>query len=312
MGLDVRRMLALVEVDKSGSLTGAASAMNYTVSAVSQQIAQLEAEAGQPLIVREPRGVSMTEAGHAVVRNAERISRLVAATHQELEELAGLRVGSLRLGTIPTVTESFLPDVISRFRGSHPDIQLSIHSAQLSELSGMFDAREVELAVMWENEASSISLGHDLSTTRLMRDPSYLLVPTDHRLAGRRTVDIGEASDEQWIIRKSPQVLSVLRAACQAAHFEPIASFEARSYQEVQAMVAIGMGVALVPRLSLTGVRHDITALSLGRRAPARHIVLAQRRGERLSPAASAMADVVGQISSAWVSEHSELARLDR
>lgn len=63
MGLDVRRMLALVEVDKSGSLTGAASAMNYTVSAVSQQIAQLEAEAGQPLIVREPRGVSMTEAG---------------------------------------------------------------------------------------------------------------------------------------------------------------------------------------------------------------------------------------------------------
>ncbi|WP_066522948.1 LysR family transcriptional regulator [Curtobacterium ammoniigenes] len=300
MSLDVRRMLILEQVAAVGSLTAAASALHLTVSAVSQQIAQLEREAGQPLVLRGPRGVSLTPSGRIVAEHAASVRMLVSATERELRDLEGLQSGSLRLGTIPTVTESFLPDAISAFRSAHPGVALSVHSAQISELRGMFLAREVELAVMWERESEHLEQEQPLVTTPLREDPSVLLVPADHPAASRPSVRLEEFAHEHWIIRASPQVRAVLRDACEQAGFEPVVSFEARGYQEVQAMVAIGMGVALVPTLSLATLRGDVRALQLTPHAPARRIVLVQRRRARLSPAAAEMARVLRVVAAAY------------
>ena len=304
MTLDVRRMLILEQVAAAGSLTAAATALHLTVSAVSQQIAQLEREAGQPLVLRGPRGVTLTPSGRIVVEHAASVRMLVSATERELRDLAGLQTGALRLGTIPTVTESFLPDAISAFRAAHPGVALSVHSAQISELRGMFLAREVELAIMWERESEHLEREQPLLTTRLRDDPSVLLVPADHPAAARATVRLDEFAHDHWIIRASPQVRAVLRDACEQAGFEPIVSFEARGYQEVQAMVAIGMGVALVPTLSLATLRTDVRALQLDPHAPARRIVLVQRRQARLSPAAAEMARVLRTVAAAYEPVH--------
>ncbi|WP_370937123.1 LysR family transcriptional regulator [Amycolatopsis sp. cg13] len=302
MRMDIRRMLVLVEVSRAGSLTAAAENLSYTVSAVSQQIGQLEDEAGQPLIERRPRGVTLTEAGRAVVRHAEKIERIVSAAHEELADLAGLNTGTLRLGTVPTVTESFLPTAISAFREHHPGVDLRIHSAQLSGLEQLLESREIELAITWDRERSAGEPEKSLTSQLIFRDPSVLLVPSSHQLAARSSVRMEELRHEPWIIRTSPNVLALLNAACEAAGFEPIVTFEARSYQEAQAMVAVGMGIALVPRLSLYSLRDDIRVLTaVSPRPPSRRIVLAHRRGERLSPAGAAMRKLLIETGRNWV-----------
>jgi molybdate transport repressor ModE-like protein len=299
--MDIRRMLVLVEVARAGSLTAAAANLSYTVSAVSQQVGQLEDEAGQPLIERRPRGVTLTEAGHAVVRHAEKIERIVSAAHEELRDLAGLNTGTLRLGTIPTVTESFLPTAISAFRDRHPGVDLRIHSAQLSGLDHLLESREIELAITWERDRPDGTGDTGRSTELIFRDPNVLLVPSSHHLAGRPSVRMEELRQEPWIIRTSPSVLALLQAACEAAGFDPIVTFEARSYQEAQAMVAVGMGIALVPQLSLYRLRGDIRVLTIvSPGPPTRRIVLAHRRGERLTPAGAAMGKILMETGRAW------------
>ncbi|MGT2463630.1 LysR family transcriptional regulator [Sinomonas atrocyanea] len=301
MAMDIRRMLVLVEVARAGSLTAAAARLNYTVSAVSQQIGQLEDEAGQPLVERRPRGVTLTESGRAVVRHAEQIERAVQAAHEELEEIAGLRTGTLRLGTIPTVTESFLPAAIAAFRERHPRVDLRIHSAQRSGIGHLLEAREIDLAITWMREVQDTSDTAGTSTELIFREPNVLLVPAGHELAQRRTVKMEDLRHEPWIIRTSPNVLAVLEEACEAAGFAPIVSFEARSYQEAQAMVAVGMGIALVPQLSLYSLREDIAVIgAVTPRPPTRRIVLARRRGERLSPAGAAMGQILMEAGRAW------------
>jgi molybdate transport repressor ModE-like protein len=299
--MDIRRMLVLVEVARAGSLTAAAANLSYTVSAISQQVGQLEDEAGQPLIERRPRGVTLTEAGHAVVRHAEKIERIVSAAHEELRDLAGLNTGTLRLGTIPTVTESFLPTAISAFRDRHPGVDLRIHSAQLSELDHLLESREIELAITWDRDRPDGTGQAGRSTELIFRDPNVLLVPSSHHLAGRPAVRMEELRQEPWIIRTSPNVLAVLQAGCEAAGFDPIVTFEARSYQEAQAMVAVGMGIALVPQLSLYRLRGDIRVLKIvSPGPPTRRIVLAHRRGERLTPAGAAMGKILMETGRAW------------
>ena len=299
--MDIRRMLVLVEVARAGSLTAAAANLSYTVSAVSQQVGQLEDEAGQPLIERRPRGVTLTEAGHAVVRHAEKIERIVSAAHEELRDLAGLNTGTLRLGTIPTVTESFLPTAISAFRDRHPGVDLRIHSAQLSGLDHLLESREIELAITWDRDRPDGTGDTGRSTELIFRDPNVLLVPSSHHLAGRPSVRMEELRQEPWIIRTSPSVLALLQAACEAAGFDPIVTFEARSYQEAQAMVAVGMGIALVPQLSLYRLRGDIRVLTIvSPGPPTRRIVLAHRRGERLTPAGAAMGKILMETGRAW------------
>src|ERR687889_1181608 len=98
--LDVRRMRVLREVALRGSFSAAAESLSFTQSAVSQQIAALEREAGAVLVERSARGVRLTDAGEAVVRHADAILARLAEAESELEAIAGLRGGRLRLAGV--------------------------------------------------------------------------------------------------------------------------------------------------------------------------------------------------------------------
>ena len=138
--LDPRRLLLLVDVVRAGSITSAASRLNYTTSAVSQQISKLETEAGQPLLERHARGVRLTEAGAALVRRAERIETQLLAAGTELDDIAGLRSGTVRLGTFPTAGSSLLPPVVKLFKSRHPAVGLTVRSSRFAQLRAMLDA----------------------------------------------------------------------------------------------------------------------------------------------------------------------------
>ena len=120
--LDVRRLKVLKEVAAKGSFSAAAESLAYTQSAVSQQIAALEREAGLQLVERNARGVNLTEAGRVLVEHADVILRKLADAEAELEAMAGLRGGRLRLVAFPSAGASIMPEAVARFRGLHPAV----------------------------------------------------------------------------------------------------------------------------------------------------------------------------------------------
>lgn len=285
--LDVRRMLLLLEVARQGSVTGAARSLSYTPSAVSQQVARLEAEAGQALLERHPRGIVLTAAGEVVVARGQAIARQLDAAQQELADLKELRAGRLRIGTFPTAGASLLPLAVTTFRGQHPDVTLTVRSARFATLREMLDEREVEVSLLWDY-AWEPADDNALDVVHLLDDPPVLLVGADHRLARRRKVDLAELAKEAWITRaENHPVASALVRSCREAGFDPEIAFEANDYQEAQAMVAAGIGVAMAPRLTVVNMRSDVRVIALNRPAPTRRILVARLRDRTLSPAGS-------------------------
>src|ERR671931_567794 len=128
--LDVRRLRVLREVAACGSFSAAAESLSYTQSAVSQQIAALEREAGTVLVERSARGVRLTDAGRALVEHADVILARLSDAEAELEAIAGLRGGRLRLAAFPSAGASIMPEAIARYRERHPAVELSLEPAE--------------------------------------------------------------------------------------------------------------------------------------------------------------------------------------
>ena len=138
----------------------------------------------------------------------------------------------------------------------------------------------------------------DLVLTQVTEDPTAVVVSRSHPLADRGSVRMAELAGESWVIRGGGHpVAEVLSRTAHAAGFEPAVSFEANDYQEAQAMVAVGMGIALAPRLALANLRDDVTVLSLGIDAPRRRILLASLAGRVPTPAETAMAEILTAVA---------------
>lgn len=293
MVFDVGRLRLLAAIARHGSMTGAAAALSYTPSAISQQVRRLEAEIGHPVLERHPRGVILTDAGESIVAHIGSIERQLDALQAELDDIAGLRAGSLRLGTFPTVASSLLPLAVTRFRAQHPLVKLSVLSARLELLLENLERRRVEMALLWDYEWSRISQP-GLVLKQVTEDLTVVVVSSSHPLAARKSVRMAELADESWVTRGGGHpVAEVLSRTAHAAGFEPAVSFEANDYQEAQAMVAVGLGIALAPRLALANLRNDVTVLSLGVDAPRRRILLASLAGRAPTPAEAAMAEIL-------------------
>jgi DNA-binding transcriptional LysR family regulator len=295
--LDVRRLVLLAKVIDTGSMTAAAEALNYTPSAVSQQLRRLETEVGQPLMQRQARGVSATEAGEVLAAHALRVTRQLAAAEADLAEIAGLRRGQLALGTFPTIGSSLLPLAVSRYRTLYPGIRLSVYSTRLEELVEMLDSGDIGLTLLWDYAWNRLDPA-DFALTRLLDDPTVLIVAADHRVARRRHVKMSELADEDWIVRAHDHpVAEVLDRACRAAGYQPRIAFHANDYQEAQAMVSVGLGIALAPRTAVANKRPDVRIISLGSTAPARRILLAYRHDRVRAAAADAMGEVLQDVA---------------
>lgn len=289
-------MQLLLDVARAGSLTAAASRLNYTTSAISQQIAKLESEAGQPLLERHARGIRLTEAGEALARRAANIEIQLQAARGELDDIAGLRSGTVRLGTFPTVGASLLPQVVKLYKARHPAVALTVRSSRFAALRAMLDTREVELSLLWDYEWAPVD-DPELEVRELVVDPPTLVVSVNHRFAHRESIDMAELGDEQWITREDQHpVGAALERACQKAGFTPSVAFAANDYQEAQAMVAVDLGVSMAPRLALSNLRDDVKVIALSG-APSRRILLAHLTVHRLTPAESILADTFEEVA---------------
>src|SRR5271170_1415835 len=180
--LNVARLKVLDEVARRGSFSAAADALDYTQSAISQQIAALESEAGMALLERHPRGVSLTAAGQTLVGHAEGILARLDAAEASLSAIAGLRGGRLRVASFPTAGATLMPLAIATFRSSYPDVELTLTEGEPDEIVPRLTAGELDLALLFEF-AGETPLQGDMTRVDLLEDPMYLALPREHALA---------------------------------------------------------------------------------------------------------------------------------
>ncbi len=295
--LNVARLRVLKEVAYRGSFSGAADALSYTQSAVSQQIAALEAETGMALLERHPRGVSLTAAGQTLLGHAEGILARLEAADAALAAIAGLRSGRLRMASFPTAGAALMPLAITIFRTSYPDVELTLAEGEPEEIVPRLRAGELDLALLFEF-AGETPLQEELTRTELLEDPLYLALPREHRLVAKERLRLEDLRADSWVqtSSSSPCARHIVRS-CHAAGFEPSVSFESDDYQTVQGLVAAGVGVALIPELALSVVREDIVIRALSPAPPVRQVIAAAPASARLVAAAPAMLGVLQEAA---------------
>jgi DNA-binding transcriptional LysR family regulator len=299
--LNVARLKILDEVARRGSLSAAADALDYTQSAVSQQIAALERETGMALLHRHPRGVSLTAAGQTLVGHAEGILARLESAEAALEAIAGLRGGRLRMASFPTAGATLMPLAIATFRARHPQVVLTLAEGEPEQIAPRLRAGEIDLALLFE--FGDPSPADELTRVELLEDPLYLALPREHALAHKRRLRLQDLREEAWVqtASASPCAREVVRS-CYAAGFEPNVAFESDDYQTVQGLVAAGVGVALIPELALNPVvREDIAIRALSPRPPVRQVVAATPVGARLQPATPTMLAALEEAAGRYV-----------
>jgi DNA-binding transcriptional LysR family regulator len=295
--LDVRRMRVLREVAQRGSFSAAAEALSFTQSAVSQQIAALEREAGTVLVQRSARGVRLTEAGEAVVRHTEAILARLAEAESELEAIAGLTGGRLRMAAFESAGATLMPLAIAAFRERHPSVELSMSLLEPEDSIPQLRAGELDLAITF-SAPNGRDLDDGLYHQHLIDDPMYLVLPREHPLARKRHLRLADLAGEAWIGGSTPcECNRLIYRACSAAGFDPRIAFETDDYQAMQGFIAAGVGVSLIAELGLRSVREDVVVRDIGRDTPIRSIHATTLAEGYRSPASQAMLGILGEVA---------------
>jgi DNA-binding transcriptional LysR family regulator len=301
----LRHLEVFREVARLGSLSAAAELLTYTQPAVSQQMAALERSAGMPLLNRTTRGVRLTDAGDALLRHANTILAEQTLAERELEAIAGLRGGRVRMASFPTAGAALIPPAVSLFSARYPDVELSVLEAEPEESVPMLRAGELEIAIVGTvrdrpEGFGDLYIGLDLH--HLLDEPRYALLPPNHRLARRKRLRLDDLAQETRIeFARTParEGLIYLAPGPEPGPNEPRVAFRSDSFNIVQGMVAAGAGIAVVPELALTNLRADVTVRNLGSSAPTRTIAAATLAGQHRSPATLALLDLLGEVTQA-------------
>ncbi len=288
--LDVRRLRVLCEVARAGSLAGAADALNYSPSAVSQQIATLEREVGMALVERRSRGIIVTEAGRTLVEHAEAVFDRLEVAEAALAGIAAGRGGLLRIAAFPTVAATVLPKATGAFRVAHPGVRLKVTEASPAQSVALLRDGRLDLALTLDLSATE----RGVEVVHLFEDPVQLAVPADHPLAAVGETRLADLAGETWVdVPPAHSDSNLLVRACGRAGFVPNVAFESDDYEVIRELVATGVGIALLPDLARRPPDERVVLVSLGPGAPHRTIQAAARPELIRTAAASAMLEIL-------------------
>ncbi|MGC9667798.1 LysR family transcriptional regulator [Planosporangium sp. 12N6] len=291
--LDPRKLRLLRDLSRHGTIAAVAAALSYTPSAVSQQLAALEREAGVPLLERTGRRVALTAAGAVLVEHAEAV---LAALEQADAALAAVRTGlagPLRIGAFPTAVRTLLSAALVSLGRDHPGLELRVTELDPAAAPDALRTGRLDVALVHDYDHVPVEPDPALATEPLVEEVMYLagLEPGPG--------SIGDARDAAWIIG-SPGTLchAVALRACQAAGFTPRVRHHADDFVAVLGLVAAGQGVALVPQLAAAQPPPGVTLSPLPLRRRTR---IAYRRGARRHPAVAACVAALHASAAAYL-----------
>lgn len=290
MTIDPRRLRVLRALADHGTVTAAAQALYLSPSAVSQQLAALEAEAGQPLLERHGRNVRLTAPGTVLVRHATTIAAQLERAEADLAACAAGLVGEVVLAAYPTAITEMVAPAVATLRRKAPQVRFHVKDAEGHAGLRLLSDGDADVSVAVEHR-ETLSAGRPADDERLRREPLYAepfdaVLPPGHRLVGLDRVPLTELAGDPWITPwPGNPVHDVVVHACEQAGFRPDVDSLTDDFRAVSALVAHGAGVALVPRTALRGI--DLAGAVIrpleGDR-PTRRVFAAVRRGSRRHP----------------------------
>ena len=291
--MEMHQLTYFESVSRHLHFTRAAEELNVAQPSVSQQIRKLEAELGAPLFHRMKRHVALTEAGKTFLPHARAVLQRVEEARLEVQELSGLRRGTLAVGTTPSVGTYLLPRALAAFSRRHPGIALAFREAGSRTLLNLLEAGELDMAVVIQ------PIRHPaLETLSLLEEELLLAVPRQHPLAsGKRRVRLAQLREEPFVLLREgaydlrDQTLS----ACRRAGFEPTVALDGGEMDSMLRFVAAGIGVAILPEMVLADIDRRDGPVAVRHVQPrlTRSLVLARRRDRYFSAAAREFASML-------------------
>jgi DNA-binding transcriptional LysR family regulator len=283
--MELYQLEYFVEVARQRNFTRASATLHIAQPALSQQMKNLEAELGATLFVRGRRQTLLTEAGRTLLPRAQALLAQAEAARQAVADVAELRCGRLVIAAIPSMSGCWLPEVVKRFRKAHPFIELVLTEGSSSEVTAQVERGVAELGFL------QLPLAEDRFEVReVLSEHFVLLVAADHALSGRRAVRVGQLREEPFVFYKGKARETAL-GACREAGFEPRIACESGELETVRALVAAGLGVALLPELAVQGPLRRLRAVKVREPRIERMLGCIRRRSAPLSAAAAAFTD---------------------
>jgi DNA-binding transcriptional LysR family regulator len=298
--LHLERLQALHAVSTFGSVTGAAEALRLTPSAVSQQLGKLQRDVGQRLIEPYGRGVRLTPVGVLLAKRAHAILSEVESAEGELDRERERVVGDLQIAGFATAARAILPQTVARLRTEHQQLRLRVSERQPDEAIRLVVAGHLDIALVNDWMNAPLVLPDGVERLLIMNDPVDLAVPEDHPLAQRTSVELTELGAEPWITWPFGAICHEWLTQTLRQHgLTPEVTHTAEEHQTQLAMVAAGLGIAVMPRLgrgSIDGVSIVSLKPAFSRRVYAIWRTLASER-PAIAVTVSAVRDVATDLS---------------
>ncbi|MGH8919762.1 MAG: LysR family transcriptional regulator [Actinomycetes bacterium] len=248
--LNLERLRTLDALARHGSVSGAADGLHVTTSAVSQQMAKLEREVGQPLLSKYGRGVRLTDAGRLLADHAARIISQVEQAQSDVEAQRGCVVGELRIGAFPTAMRGLLPGTLTALRAAHPELRARVTEQEPEQSMRAVVRGDLDLAVAidWHNRRMPVPA--ELSRAHLLDDSVDIAMPVGHPMAERSRISLADFADDDWISWNEGQFCHEwLVFTLRGLGVEPRIAHIAEEHHTQLAFVEAGLGVCVAPRL---------------------------------------------------------------
>lgn len=268
----------LTAVIEQGSLTRAGEFLGLTQSAVSHAIASLETEYGFSLLSRGRGGISVTTNGERVLNYMREILRWNERMKQEIAEINGLEIGTVRIGTFTSVSTLWLPGIIQEFSDQHPGIAVRLQEGNYEEIEHWIAEGTIDFGFL------SLPTSESLETVPLYHDRMLCIVPDNHPLHQMDTAEFTQIEHELFIVPKAGSDNDI-RKIFKQYHVKPNVKFALDDDYAIVAMVRKGLGISILPEMILSNIRNPVCTVRL-QDSPSRTIAIAARSLKSLSPAA--------------------------
>jgi LysR family hydrogen peroxide-inducible transcriptional activator len=290
--MEIQQLRYILAVGETGNFSRAAEACHVSQPSLSQQVQKLEQELGVRLFTRMKRQTVPTAAGAAFLAHAAHVLAELEAARSEAKDAGNDASGDIRgvvkLGVLPTIAPYLLPRALALCRKLHPQVSIIVQETTTTHLLAMAAACEIDLAVLSLPIRDARFECEELFTEEL-----WLAVPPDHPLAKKRKpVSLNDISDERFILLQEGHCLGDQALKfCDSRECHPNIIFRTAQLETIQALVASGLGVSLIPHMAIHATRekHPVY-LRLTAPRPQRIIALLRRKEHHPTRAASALA----------------------
>ncbi|MER7245707.1 LysR family transcriptional regulator [Kribbella sp. NPDC000426] len=297
--MDLHRLRLLREVHGRGTVHGAARALGYSPSAISQQLAVLEREAGTPLLERVGRNVRLTAAGQVLVRHATTLLDGVEAAEAELAAVAAGRVaGVVRIGAFQSAFIRVVAPAIRSLAAAHPDIRVEAAELEVEQAAPALRLQQLDVMVGDEYDGQPRAVHTDLLREPLLREHIRVVLPEDHPAAAADRVPIAELADLPWAACQpgTGHREMHVRVCRELGGFEPDLRYSSDDFLILLELVRTTGAGALLPDLVIGQGAPGVAVRLPAEGAVGRAVFLLTRRTR--TPAVAAVADALTEAAS--------------